>query len=161
MRISLIAALADNRVIGYRNRLPWRLPADLQHFKRMTMGKPLVMGRKTWESIGRPLPGRINIVVSRDTTLQADGGVVVHSIEQALEAAAGAEEVMIMGGAELYAQALPRAGRLYLTEVKAAVEGDAWFPDIDLKDWVEVERERHCADEKNEYDYAFVVLDRC
>jgi dihydrofolate reductase len=160
MRISLIAAVATNRVIGHRNRLPWRLPADLQHFKRVTMGKPVVMGRKTWESIGRPLRGRVNIVISRDTALQAEGCVVVHSVEQALEAAAGADEIMIMGGAELYAQALPRADRLYLTEVRADVQGDVWFPDIDRGDWIEVSRERHCADEKNDHDYEFVVLDR-
>ena len=159
MRISLIAALADNRVIGNKNRLPWRLPADLRHFKRVTMGKPLVMGRKTWESIGKPLPGRMNIVVSRDTTFQAEGCVVVHSIEQALDAAAGADEVMIIGGADLYAQVLPRADRLYLTEVRAHVEGDSWFPDIAREDWIEVERERHRADESNGYDYDFVVLD--
>jgi dihydrofolate reductase len=160
VRIALIAALADNRVIGYKNRLPWRLSADLQHFKRVTMGKPVVMGRKTWESIGRPLPGRTNIVVTRDTGLRAEGCVVVHSVQQALEVAAGADEVMVMGGADLYAQVLPRADRLYLTEVAADVEGDVRFPDIDPNDWVEVQRERHPADENNEYDYTFVVLDR-
>jgi dihydrofolate reductase len=160
MRVSLIAAVADNRVIGCDNRLPWRLSADLQHFKRLTMGKPVIMGRKTWESIGKPLPGRLNIVVTRDTGFQNTRCVVVHSIEQALHAAAGADEVMCIGGAELYAQVLPGADRLYLTEVRAEVEGNAWFPDVNWKDWVEVEREPHRADERNQYDYDFVVLDR-
>jgi dihydrofolate reductase len=160
MRISLIAAVADNQVIGRDNRLPWRLSADLQHFKRVTMGKPVIMGRRTWESIGKPLPGRMNIVVTRDPTFQAAGCVAVHGIEQALQAATGAEEVMFIGGAELYAQVLPRTDRLYLTEVRAEVEGNAWFPDVNWEDWVEVEREPHRADESNEYDYDFVVLDR-
>lgn len=162
MRVSLIAALAENGVIGCDNRLPWRLPADLQHFKQLTMGKPLVMGRKTRESIGRTLPGRMNIVVTRDPRFQVAGCVVVHGIGQALQAAAdaGADEVMIMGGAELYAQVLARVDRLYLTEVKARVEGNIRFPDFDRRNWREVAREPHSADARNEYDYDFVVLDR-
>jgi dihydrofolate reductase len=126
------------------------------------MGKPLVMGRKTRESIGRTLPGRMNIVVTRDPRFQAAGCVVVHGIDQALRVAAdaGAEEVMIMGGAELYAQVLARVDRLYLTEVKARVEGNIRFPDFDRRDWREVAREPHGADARNEHDYDFVVLDR-
>lgn len=160
MRISLIAALARNRVIGRDNQLPWRLSADLQHFKRLTMGKPIVMGRKTYESIGKPLPGRTNIVVTRDSGFSAAGCCVVHSIDEALVAAGGADEVMIMGGENLYLQLLPRADRLYLTEVQADVSGDAWFPEFDQTQWQELERESHRANEKNEFDYDFVVLAR-
>lgn len=160
MRIALIAALARNGVIGRDNQLPWRLSADLKHFRRLTMGKPVIMGRKTWASLGRPLPGRRNIVVTRDAAFRADGCVVTHSIDAALAAAAGGDEVMIIGGAELYAQVLPRADRLYLTEVGADVHGDVRFPPIDAADWIEVERQPYPADENNEYDVDFVVLDR-
>lgn len=160
MRIALIAALARNGVIGRDNQLPWRLSADLQHFKSLTMGKPIVMGRKTWTSLGRPLPGRRNIVVTRDRAFQCDGCIVTHSIDAALAAAAGSEEVMIIGGAELYAQTLPRADRLYLTEVMAEVEGDAHFPAIAAADWIEVGREHCMADAKNDYACDFIVLDR-
>jgi len=160
MRVSLIAALAENRVIGRDNQLPWRISADLKHFKALTMGKPIVMGRKTWESIGRPLPGRKNIVVTRDTAYQAEGCQVVHSIEHALDAAGEADEVMIIGGAGLYRQTLGRADRLYLTQVKAEVEGDTWFPEIDPQQWHEVACESHPADENNEHDYDFVILER-
>jgi len=160
MRISLIVALARNRVIGRDNQLPWRLSADLQHFKGLTMGKPIVMGRKTHESIGRPLPGRANIVVTRDSGFSAEGCRVVHSIDEALVAAGDVDEVMIMGGENLYSQLLPRADRLYLTEVQAEVSGDAWFPEFDATQWQELERESHRADENNEFDYDFVVLAR-
>jgi len=160
MRIALIAALAENRVIGRDNQLPWRISADLKHFKALTMGKPIVMGRKTWESIGRPLPGRKNIVVTRDPAYQAEGCQVVHSIERALDVAGGSDEVMIIGGAGLYQQVLGRADRLYLTRVKAEVDGDTWFPEIDPQQWHEVARESHTADENNEYDYDFVILER-
>ena len=160
MKVSLIVAMTENRVIGRNNQLPWRLPADLQHFKALTMGKPVVMGRKTWESIGRPLPGRINIVVTRDVGYRAEGCVVVHSVDQALEVAEGSDEVMVIGGANLYQQLLERADRLYLTQVKADVEGDAWFPGFDMTQWREMERESHSRDDKNEFDYEFVMLER-
>jgi len=160
MRVALIAARARNGVIGRDNQLPWRLSADLQHFKRLTMGKPIVMGRKTWVSLGRPLPGRRNIVVTRDRAFSCEGCVVAHSIDEALAAAQGSDEIMFIGGAELYAQVLPRADRLYLTEVGADVEGDVTFPELDESEWVEVERRTCTADDKNEYDYDFVVLDR-
>ena len=159
-RIALIAALAENRVIGRKNRLPWRLPADLRRFKSVTMGKPVIMGRKTYESIGKPLPGRSNIVVTRDPDYRAQGCQVVHSLDQALEAGAGHAEVMVIGGAELYRQALGRAQRMYLTLVRAEVEGDTLFPDIEPQQWRELERESHRADEKNQYDYDFVILQR-
>jgi dihydrofolate reductase len=159
-RIALIAALAENRVIGRANRLPWRLPADLRRFKSLTMGKPVIMGRKTYESIGKPLPGRSNIVVTRDPDYRAQGCQVVHSLEQALEAGAGHAEVMVIGGAELYRQALGRAQRMYLTLIRAEVDGDTLFPDIEPQQWRELERESHCADENNQYDYDFVILQR-
>jgi dihydrofolate reductase len=160
MRVSLIAAMAENRVIGRANQLPWRLSADLQHFKALTMGKPILMGRKTWESIGRPLPGRTGIVITRDAAYTAEGCQVVHSLQQALQAARDHEEIMVIGGAELYRQTLDMADRLYLTLVKAEVEGDAWFPDIAYEQWQEIERESHRGDDKNEHDYDFVVLER-
>ncbi len=159
-RIALIAALAENRVIGRENRLPWRLPADLRRFKSVTMGKPVIMGRKTYESIGKPLPGRSNIVVTRDPDYRAQGCQVVHSLEQALEAGAGHAEVMVIGGAELYREALGRAERMYLTLIRAEVDGDTLFPDIEPQQWRELERESHRADEKNQYDYDFVTLQR-
>lgn len=160
MRIALIVAMAENRVIGRNNQLPWRIPADLRHFKTLTLGKPVIMGRKTYESIGRPLPGRGNIVITADSGYQAEGCQVVHSVEQALEAAGSCEEAMIIGGAKLYRQTLENADRLYLTLVKAEPEGDTWFPEIELQQWREIERQAHTADESNEYDYDFVVLER-
>jgi dihydrofolate reductase len=160
MRLALIVAMAENRVIGRNNQLPWRIPADLRHFKALTLGKPVIMGRKTYESIGRPLPGRDNIVISADSGYQAEGCQVVHSVEQALEAAGSCEEAMIIGGANLYRQTLENADRLYLTLVKAEPEGDTWFPEIELQQWREIERQAHTADESNEYDYDFVVLER-
>ncbi len=160
MRIALIAAMAKNRVIGRNNQLPWRIPADLKHFKALTMGKPIIMGRKTYESIGRPLPGRVNIVLTGDVTYRAEGCEVVHSIAQALQVAGAVEEAMIVGGSDLYRQTIGDADRLYLTLVKAEVEGDAWFPKIDSRQWREIKREAHRADDSNQYDYAFVVLER-
>ncbi len=160
MRIALIAAMAENHVIGRNNQLPWRIPADLKHFKVLTMGKPIIMGRKTYESIGRPLPGRVNIVLTGDVTYRAEGCEVVHSIAQALQVAGAVEEAMIVGGSDLYRQTIGDADRLYLTLVKAEVEGDAWFPKIDSRQWREIKREAHRADDSNQYDYAFVVLER-
>jgi dihydrofolate reductase len=161
MRISLVVAMAANGVIGRDNGLPWHLPADLQHFKRITMGKPILMGRKTWESIGRPLPGRTSIVITRDTGYVAPGCIVVHSIDAALQAAADhADEAMVIGGAEFYRQVLPRADTLYLTRVHADFEGDTFFPEPDASEWREVERRDCEPDEKNPYRYSFIRLDR-
>ena len=160
-KIALIAAMTDDRVIGIENRLPWKLPADMKWFRRHTLGKPIVMGRKTFESFGgKPLPERLNIVITRDRDYRADGAVVVHDIDAALAVAGDAEEVMIIGGASFYEQMLPRADRLYLTFVHADVEGDAWFPEFDRSQWREVYREDHEADEKNPYAYSFVILER-
>ncbi len=166
MRIALIWAMSRNRVIGRNNRLPWYLPHDLQYFKRVTMGKPLIMGRRTFESIGRPLPGRSNIVVSRNRDFEAEGVSVVTSLEDAIALAEnialidGSEEAIVMGGAEIYAQALPLADRAYLTQVHAEVEGDAFFPLFDIEQWDELGREDFPAEGNNPYDYSFVVLER-
>ncbi|MFT5426845.1 MAG: dihydrofolate reductase [Gammaproteobacteria bacterium] len=160
MKISIIVAMDKNRVIGLEGDLPWRLSADLKHFKAITMGKPLIMGRKTHESIGRPLPGRKNIVVTHSQDFKAEGCVIVHSLDDAFQAAGDVDEVMIMGGSGVYDQSLARVDRLYLTEVHADVKGDVYFPKFDKCEWKEVEMEKHTADEKNEFDYSFVVLER-
>jgi dihydrofolate reductase len=159
-KLSLIAAMAENRVIGRDNQLPWRLPADLQHFKRLTLGKPIVMGRKTWESLPGLLPERPHIVITANPDYQAKDCIVVNSIDQALEAAGDVEEIMIVGGAAFYRQMLPMADHLYLTIVHAKVDGDAFFPDYDESQWQERERDAHHADERNPFDYTFLTLDR-
>ncbi|MFT7617324.1 MAG: dihydrofolate reductase [Planctomycetota bacterium] len=158
--ISLIVAMDENNLIGKDGDLPWRLSADLKHFKRNTLGKPIVMGRKTWESIGRPLPKRPNIVVTSGKSYEAVGAIVVHSLEQAIDACDDAPEVMIIGGSSIYAAFLPTADRLYLTRVHAQLEGDTHFPAFDLTDWHELDREDHVADEKNAHDYSFLTLER-
>lgn len=160
MSLSLIVAMARNRVIGRANGLPWRLPADLKHFKALTLGKPVIMGRKTFASIGKPLPDRHNIVVSRDPQFSASGVSIAHSLEDALQQAQPAAEVMLIGGAQLYAQALPRAQRIYLTLIDADVAGDAYFPDHDDSEWLETARTDHDADAGNPYAYSFLVLER-
>jgi len=166
MKVALIAAFAQNLVVGINNSLPWHLPEDLKYFKRTTSGKAIVMGRKTYESIGRPLPNRTNIVVSRNPDFSADGVVVVDSLEAAIKHAEavntinGVEEVMIIGGAAIYEAALPLADRLYLTHVHASVEGDAHFPKVDLSQWLEMTRDDFQKDESNPYDYSFVVYDK-
>lgn len=158
--ISIIVAMDRNRLIGRGNALPWHLPADLAHFKAVTMGKPILMGRKTYESIGRPLPGRHNIVITRNADFAAPGCTVVASVDAALAAAGAVPEIMLIGGAQLYAELLPRVGRLYVTRIDAAFEGDAWFPALADGDWVETARSDHDADERNPYPYCFQVLDR-
>ena len=160
MTISIIVAMDKKGVIGLDGDLPWHLSADLKHFKSITMGKPLIMGRKTHESIGRPLPGRKNIVLTHSQEFKTDGCMVVYSLEEALVAAGEVDEVMIMGGSGIYDQALARADRLYLTEVHADVNGDVYFPEFDRSEWVEIEREDHSADDKNNFDYSFVVMER-
>lgn len=160
MLISAIVAMSDNRVIGHHNKLPWHLPADLQHFKKITLKKPILMGRKTFESIGRPLPERLNIVITRDKNFSAAGIDVTHSIEEALTLVKNHEEVFIIGGAELFNQTLMRVQRLYLTLIHQHFEGDTFFPELDKKEWREVAREDHEADEKNKWAYSFLVLER-
>ncbi|HHF3019666.1 TPA: type 3 dihydrofolate reductase [Vibrio diabolicus] len=159
MIISMIAAMADNRIIGKDNQMPWHLPADFAWFKRCTMGKPVVMGRKTYESIGRPLPGRLNIVISRDETLKIEGVTTVTSIEQALDVAGDAEEVMIIGGGAIYAACLPMANKLYVTHIEAAIDGDTQFPDWGDQ-FKETYSETYQADEKNAYNMRFTVLEK-
>jgi dihydrofolate reductase len=158
--ISLIAAVANNGVIGVDNSLPWRLPADLKHFKSLTMGKPIIMGRRTWESLPGVLPGRRHIVVTRNQDYRAQGCELVYSLDEALRVAGDVPEIMIVGGGALYRETLPQADCLYLTQVEADVEGDACFPEIDWSQWHEVSRESHPADDHNLFAYSFVVLKR-
>jgi dihydrofolate reductase len=158
--ISLIAAMAENGTIGRDNSLPWRLPEDLKRFKGLTMGKPLLMGRKTYDSIGRPLPGRTNIVLTRDREWRAEGVIVVRSLGQALGYARDAEELVAIGGAEIYRLLMPFARRIYLTLVHAEIQGDTFFPDFDPTQWADVECHRHPADERNAYAFTFVTLER-
>lgn len=166
IRLAVIVAAAENGVIGRNNGLPWHLPQDLRYFKRVTMGKPIVMGRKTFESIGRPLPGRANIVITRNPDFTAEGVRVVASLDEALRLAGdialidGAQELVVIGGAEIYKASIPRADRLYITEVHATVQGDAFLPEIDWVHWCEVGREHHAASDANPYDYSFVVYER-
>ncbi len=166
VQLSVIVAAAENGVIGRGNALPWRLPEDLRYFKRVTMGKPVVMGRRTFESIGRPLPGRTNIVISRNRAFSAEGISIAASLDEALQLARkiahadGVAELLVIGGAEIYAEAIPLADRLYLTRVHAEVEGDAFLPPIDWKEWRETARERHCGSGANPYDYSFLVYER-
>lgn len=158
--LTLIAALARNGVIGRDNQLPWHLPADLRFFKQTTMGKPLLMGRRTWEAIGRPLLGRRMIVLSRDPGCHAPGCVVAHSLEEALAIAGAVPEIMVIGGAMLYRQTLPQAGRLYLTRVDADAPGDAWFPDWNERDWRLIWEEAHPADGDHAWPYRFQRWER-
>jgi dihydrofolate reductase len=164
--VSLIVAMAKNRVIGVNNQLPWHLPADLKHFKTTTMAKPIVMGRKTWESIGRPLPGRSNIVISRQPGYVAEGAAVVDDLAGALALArreaelAGLDEVFVIGGETIYRQALPEVARMYVTEVDVSPEGDAWFPEIELNQWAEVVRECYPVTEDGKPAHCFLTLQR-
>lgn len=161
MKISMIAAMAKNRVIGADNDMPWHLPADLQHFKSVTLGKPIIMGRKTYESIGRALPGRLNIVITSNPDASFDGAVTVTSIDAAIERASDADEVMIIGGGTIYQTCLESANRLYLTFIDLEVAGDTYFPDYESHaKWNEVERTFYQLDAKNPYNYEFVTLDR-
>ena len=163
MRLALIVAMTPAGVIGRAGSLPWHLPSELQFFKRTTMGKPIIMGRKTYESIGRPLPGRTNIIISRNPAFQADGCQVFTSLEAALDAArklTPESEAMLIGGAELYQQALPLANRIYLTLVEAELEGDTYFPKLDSSEWREVQRESFPADERHAYAHTRIFLER-
>lgn len=163
--LSLIAALAENRVIGVDNSMPWHLPADFKYFKASTLGKPIIMGRKTWDSLGRPLPGRLNLVVSRQTDLQLEGAEVFASLEAAIERAEawaieqGVDEVMLIGGAQLYSQGLADADRLYLTRVGLNPMGDAWFPEFDETQWTLVSEELHAATD-DKPPFSFEVWER-
>lgn len=159
--LSMIVAMANNNVIGKDNQMPWHLPADLAYFKKTTLGKPVVMGRKTFESIGRPLPGRMNIVISRDQSYQADGVTVVNSVEKALTVAVNSDEIMVIGGGAIYQHCLPNADRLYITHIDADLDGDTRFPEVNLGcDWQLVQTEQYLADENNAYHMKFNCYDR-
>jgi len=164
--LSMIVATADNNIIGKDNTMPWHLPADLAYFKKVTLGKPIIMGRKTYESIGRPLPGRRNIVISRDASYTAEGIDTVTSVEQALALVDGTngdaavDEIMVIGGGAIYKHCLPKADRLYITHIKAAIDGDTQFPHYDDGSWQKVSSEQRLSDEKNAYDLDFCIYQR-
>lgn len=164
LRLSILVAMARNRVIGQNNKLPWHLPADLKHFKFLTMSHTIVMGRKTYESIGRPLPGRTNIIITRQTSFEAPGAMVVNSIEDALqiceETSHQTSEHFIIGGEKIYQQTLQLCQRMYITEIQKDFEGDAFFPNFNLDDWHETVREKHFSNDEDRLEYHFVTLDR-
>lgn len=157
--LSIIVAYDKNRTIGANNQLPWHLPADLAYFKKVTMGRPIIMGRKTHESIGRPLPGRDNIIITRNKEYQAEGCIVVHSIEdiRALENQKNNEEMFIIGGAEIFKELIDEVDKLYITYIDAEFSGDTFFPDMEMNSWTKVSEEKGIRDEKNPYDYYFCV----
>lgn len=159
MSISLIVAMAKNRTIGIDNTLPWRCPEDLKHFKALTMGHHMIMGRKTFDSIGKPLPGRTTVVVTRNPELKIEGCVMAHSLQEAIAACEG-DEIFVVGGAEIYTQALPLADTLYISEIQQDVEGDAWFPEFDKSDWKEVARDQRSQSEPQPLEYHFVTYRR-
>ena len=160
LRLSIIVAMAKNRVIGAQGAIPWHLPEELKRFKRLTLGHHIIMGRKTWESIGRALPGRTSVIVTRQRGYSAPGAKVVHSLDEAIAACGADDEVFVIGGAELYAQALARADRLYLTTVDAEVPGDTWMPDSAPGDWREISAESFPADERHRYAFRCAVYER-
>ncbi len=160
MALSLFVAVSENGVIGRSGDLPWRLSADLRRFKRLTMGHTIVMGRKTYESIGRPLPGRTSIIISRDPSYHAEGCQTASSLEHAMQLAAEDAELFVIGGAQIYALALSHANRIYWTQVHTEIDGDTFFPKVNWNDWKMIEQERYPADERNQYDFSFRVFER-
>ncbi|MFT7643899.1 MAG: dihydrofolate reductase [Pirellulaceae bacterium] len=160
MIISLIVAKSENNAIGIDGDLPWRISEDLKRFKRVTMGHHLLMGRKTFDSIGRLLPGRTTIILTRQENFSFDGALIARSLDEAIQLAHGDDEIFIIGGAEIYRQALPRVDRIYLTSVNSTVEGDAFFPDLDDDQWQVAEESEHPADEKNEFSHRYQILNR-
>jgi len=159
-KISIIVAMAKNRTIGINNTLPWRCPEDLKHFKALTMGHHMIMGRKTFESIGKPLPGRTTVVLTRDRDLAIEGCLIAHTLPDAVAACAGDEAVYIVGGAEIYTQAMPLADTLYITEIQSDVTGDAWFPEFNRTEWQEVAREIRHQETPQTLEYHFVTYQR-
>ncbi len=158
--VAIIVAMAGNRIIGINNTLPWHIPADLQHFKKLTMGHHMIMGRKTFESIGKPLPGRTTVVMTRNHELRISGCIMAHKLEEAIAACADDDQLFIVGGAELYAQALPLADTLYITEIQQAVEGDAYFPVFNKNEWLEVSREKYNQETPQPLEYHFATYRR-
>ena len=159
-RIALIVAMAKNRTIGINNTLPWRCPEDLKHFKALTMGHHMIMGRKTFDSIGKALPGRTTVVVTRNPNLAIEGCVIAHSLQEAIQAGAGDNEIFVVGGAELYSQALALVDTLYITEIQQEIEGDASFPEFDLNNWQEISRELRSQEAPQPLEYHFVTYQR-
>lgn len=157
---SIIVAMDQNRVIGYKNQLPWRLPKDLEYVRKTTWGHPIVMGRKNFESIGKPLPGRKNIVLTRNRDYRAEGCHVVHSVEDVFRLCDSEEEVFIFGGAEIYRLFFPYVNRLYITKIFHAFEGDTFFPEYREEEWIEVFRQKGVKDKENPYDYVFMIYER-
>jgi dihydrofolate reductase len=160
MMLSAIVAMDRNRVIGYHNQMPWSLPADLQHFKEITMGHPIIMGRNTYESVGRVLPGRDNIVVTSRPFEGPENLIVVDSITAALDKVSTASEAFIIGGQQIFEQVMPYVQRVYLTIIDQSFSGDTYFPELSEGEWETVDTETHEADEKNQYNYAFLILER-
>ncbi len=158
--VSIIVALSENNVVGVRNELPWKLSADLKRLKSLTMGHHIIMGRKTWESLGRPLPGRVNVVITHDRHYKAEGAIVVNSLNEAIQVASDDTEAFVFGGGIIFREALPLVRRIYMTKVHATIEGDTHFPVLNMNEWKETSREEFKADEKNQYDYSFVTLER-
>lgn len=160
MNISIIVAFDKNRAIGFHNELPWHLPADLKHFKKITMGHSIIMGRKTYESIGKPLPGRKSVVVTNNIGYWKEGITVVHSIEQAIHDCSDEKEIFIIGGAQIFRHSLELADRLYLTRIDHQFDGDTWFPELDQEEWKKIEEIRNEPDEKNKWPYTFETFVR-
>lgn len=160
MKLSLIVAMASNRTIGLNKKMPWHLSADLKKFKKITMDHPIIMGRKTFESIGRPLPGRQNIIISRNPDYQQEGCQVFNNLDNALQSCAENDEVFVIGGATLYAATLARADKLYITEIQQGFDGDTWFPEINLEQWHEIAREDINDDNSVAFNYSFIVYEK-
>lgn len=160
MLISIIVAMDENRVIGYKNKLPWNIPSELKYFRETTKGKPVIMGRKTFESIGRPMPERLNIIVTRDKNYKADNCIVVNNREDAIKAAESSNEIMVIGGAEIYKLFLPTANRLYITKVHGTFQGDTYFPEFNESEWIKVKEKFVEKDNENKYSYTIMVLER-
>ncbi len=158
--LSIIIAIAANQVIGHQNQLPWHLPADLKHFKQLTLGKSIIMGRKTFESIGKPLPGRQNIVVSRKWSAKQQDFIGVNSLSEAIALTDSSKEAFIIGGQQLIEQALPLVAKIYLTRIHHSFVGDTYFPELNMDDWQIVSEENHSADLQNPYPYSFFILER-
>jgi len=164
--IALVVAMGENRAIGHGGDLPWRLHSDMRYFRKITMGKPVIMGRRTFKSLPRVLDGRLNIVLTRKPAFEPSGAIMAYNLEEALDVArkaaakAGVDEIMVMGGEDVFRAVLPQAGRIYLTEVHAAPHADTWFPDLDMRQWREVSREPHEAGPKDDHAFSFVVLER-
>ena len=158
--LSIIVAVSENNVVGKENKLPWKLSADLKRLKSLTMGHHIIMGRKTWVSLGKALPGRINVVITTDKNFKAEGGVVVHSLNEALAFSSADNEIFIFGGGKIFKEAMPLVNKIYITRVHSIIDGDTFFPVLDRSDWKEISREDFKADEKNQYNYSFLTLVR-